>query len=244
MKKYISVLVALLMLVSLCACNKDDDDPTLDGGDKAPSSQGGSATPIKNFKGRKIEPVMSAIASGSYMYEIKTDGDETPITYQTVAGKELYTVTMDGTAWTFMRINGKIYVVMANQSAYAELTPKVAKDSNIDLSYIKACFDVLNLEDYTACTYKDSGTQSLDSGNFAYEDYYDPLQQITRRFYFDESNNLKSMTYFDAQGKQGTLSQIFLMPATNSVFDKVSSYTLVDLEEQNTVANQGNVKAN
>ena len=231
MKKYISIILAVLMAFSLAACKDKEDSPTIDSGNSQ-SAQSGDVSQSKTaqFRGKLIEPTMKVIASGNYMYEIKSAEDPDPITYATTGDKSLMTYTTDGVPLTFLTKGGKFYIVSATDNAYGEITPAVASQYNIELKSLTALFKISDLKDFLDCSYKGPGNEDVNGQTCKYEDYYDPLNQTTRRFYFDNSGNLAYMTTMNANGEKGVVSSIFIYSASNSAFDKINSYAVVDME--------------
>lgn len=241
MKKYLSLLLALVMTLSLCACNDDEESPTLEGGNannsasSSDNAAGTSTNVLSQFSGKLIEPTMKIIASGSYMYEINDTSTNSPITFATVGGKTLLTFEYAAdTPGSFINMNGKYYLLSSSQSAYGEITSAVASKYGISLDYLGQLFEAADLESsgFLSCSYKASGTATIGSATYNYEDYYNPIAQHTRRFFFDDAGTLAYMTTVNSDGTQGSLSSISLYTATDSVFAVLDTYQLVDLNSE------------
>ncbi len=237
MKKYLSLIVALVMMFSLCACSNDDDEGLgLEGSDTGNSASSGNNTgtqtnTLAQFKGKLLEPTMQMVASKGYMYEMKDTASTTdPISFATVGGKSLITYTNDsGVPVSFIKMNGKYYVVSSANSAYGEITAAIASQYGMTLDSIAAVFDAADFTIFLSCSYKASGTAAIGSINYQYEDYYNPVLQHTNRFFFDQNGTLVYMTTIASDGTQGTLSSLSVYTATESVFDILNTYQLVDL---------------
>ena len=249
MKKYLSFILALIMILSFSACKDDDDSPTLEGTTNN-TSQGGTQTPagkdLSQFRGKLLEPTIQLIASGNYMYEAKTTSEAAPITYATVGGRSLITYTnAQNVPVTYINMDNKFYIVSSADSAYGEITPAVAARYNISLDDLGTVFDTADFSVFLSCSYKSSGTATIGADSYKYEDYYNAMAQHTRRFFFDQSGTLVYMTTLDSDGNQGALSTVTLYSATESVFDILKSYKLVDLSGQttgNSTSNTSNVQ--
>lgn len=235
MRKYISLFLALLLAVSLAAC-KDKDNPTIEGKEQ---NQGGISSESKTaqFAGKKAEPVMKLIASGKYMYEIKNVENNNPITFATTGDKSLLTYTDDDSQLTFMHMGGKYYLVLQSNKSYCELTPNVANKYKVDLNSIKALFKSASMKEYLNYTPKgdSEGEADVQGRHCSYEDYYNPMTQKTRRLYFDDDNNLVFMAGIEKNGQESALAEVFISAATNTVFDQINEYSLVDMEKETAV---------
>lgn len=247
MKKYLSLVLALIMALSLCACNDDEESPTLEGTGTSNSdsssdgASGTSANALAQFSGKLLEPTMQMVASKSYMYEMKDTASTTdPISFATVGGKSLITYTNDsGVPVSFIKMNGKYYVVSSANSAYGEITAAVASQYGMTLDSIAAVFDAADFTIFLSCSYKASGTASIGTATYQYEDYYNPVLQHTNRFFFDQNGTLMYMTTIESDGSQGALSSLAVYTATESVFDILNSYQLVDLNGAQSAGTAG-----
>lgn len=234
MKKYLSLLIALVMLFSLSACNNDDEGLGLETNN--PSSSGNASgntgnNPLAQFKGRLLEPTMQMVASKGYMYEMKdASSSGAPISFATVGGKSLITYTNESNVpVSFIKMNGKYYLVSSANSAYGEITATIASQYGMTLESIASVFDAADFTIFLSCSYKANGTAAIGSTTYQYEDYYNPVLQHTNRFFFDQNGTLVYMTTIGSDGAQGTLSSLSVYTATDSVFDILNTYQLVDL---------------
>ncbi len=235
MKKYLSLIIALIMIFSLSACNNDDEGLGLEGSEN-PSASGNPSgntgnNALAQFKGRLLEPTMQMVASKGYMYEMKdTASSAAPISFATVGGKSLITYTNDNNVpVSFIKMNGKYYLVSSANSAYGEITAAIASQYGMTLDSIAAVFDAADFTIFLSCSYKGNGTAAIGSTNYQYEDYYNPVLQHINRFFFDQNGTLVYMTTVDSNGAQGMLSALSVYTATDSVFDILNTYQLVDL---------------
>lgn len=231
MKKYYSIILALVMVFALCACNKDDS-PTIDDGGNNPSSQGGSQTSsTAQFKGKLLEPTMNLIASGNYMYELQNPQTGSPVTYARYGNNYLITLITDQGPSTYIVKDGKKYLAFANEKWYVQLTDADIKQYNIE-QYEKLV-SAINVSTFSTYTFKAAGETSIGDITYKYEDYYNPLNQQVNRFCFSTADNtLKYIASVNADGTTGDTFAAAFYASTASVFDVLNTYTLVDLNSQ------------
>lgn len=239
MKKIISLVLALMMVFALCACNKDDS-PTIDGGNNNSNSQPSNTdtqnvgSNLAEFKGHLLEGPMTIIATGNYMYEAKSSNqNDTPITYAKYGQNTLVTYTVDGTPMSYIQKDGQKYIAFASEKVYAKLSE--ADVQKYGISEIETYLSSSDFSFLTSSTYAESGKVNYNDATYQYEDYYNPLTQLKYRFLFDESNNLCFMTNIDGTGKQGTVASIKIYASSPSIFDVLNTYTLADLNNKTAV---------
>ncbi|MDD6807067.1 MAG: hypothetical protein PUD72_01270 [Oscillospiraceae bacterium] len=244
MKKYVSLILALIMVFALCACSKEDS-PTIDNGNPSGQTTQGSQkqnTNLAEFKGHLLEGPMTTIASGNYMYEAKSENqNDTPITYAKYGQNLLITYTVNGTPMSYIVKDGQKYIAFASEKVYAKLSEQDIQKYGI--SEVEATASASDFSFLASSTFAESGKVSYNDISYQYEDYYNPLTQLKYRFLFDENKNLCYMTNIDATGKQGSVVSVKIYASSASIFDVLNTYTLADLDEKTAVVTENNTES-
>lgn len=236
MKKYISLLLALVMALSLCACSGDDDEGLgLEGGSNnnaGSSNTGGNTgnaanTDASAFKGRLIEPTMKLIAADTYSAVVEDPSTQYgPITFTIYGNQEMLSCTISGTLLNLWRRDNVTYVIDHANKAYVQLS-KTVKNTEQQKQF-EMLLELGNLKKmgFLSCSvYKSNGTATIGSETMQYEEYYNPMLQQTRRFFFDQSGTLKYTMEMLPDGTQGSLVSISVLSVTASVFDTLTTYS-------------------
>lgn len=246
MKKYLSFILALVMMLSLCACHSDEDEGLgLEGGSNNQSSNntGNSNTGASDasaFKGKLIEPTMKLIAADTYSAVVEDPSTEYgPITFTIYGNQEMLSCTISGTLLNLWRKDNVTYVIDHANKAYVQLNKAVSNTS--DQEQFEMLLELGNLKKmgFLSCSiYKSEGTATIGSETYQYEEYYNPMLQQTRRFFFDQSGTLKYTTEVLSDGSQGALVSISVLSVTDSVFDTLKTYSDASNSTAATAAEQ------
>ncbi len=234
MKKYLSLLLALVMALSLCACSGDDDESLgLEGNANNNSTSSNNAlgsagsTDVSAFKGKLIEPTMKLIAADTYSAVVEDPStDYGPITFTIYGNQEMLSCTISGALLNLWRVDGTTYVIDHSNKAYAQLSKAVTNPA--DQKQFEMLLEYGNLKKmgFLSCSvYKSNGTATIGTETLQYEEYYNPMLQQTRRFFFDQSGTLKYTMEMLSDGTQGTLVSISVLSVTSSVFDTLTTYS-------------------
>lgn len=234
MKKYISLLLAFVMAFSLCACSGDDDEGLgLEGGSNSAGSSntGGNAgnaanTDASAFKGKLIEPTMKLIAADTYSAVVEDPSTEYgPITFTIYGNQEMLSCTISGTLLNLWRRDNVTYVIDHANKAYVQLSKTVNAEQQKQFEVLLELGNLKKMGFLSCSVYKSNGTATIGSETMQYEEYYNPMLQQTRRFFFDQSGNLKYTMEMLPDGTQGSLVSISVLSVTSSVFDTLTTYS-------------------
>ncbi len=216
-KKYIAIVLAVLMFSALfAACNRDDD-----------SSNASENEIPAAFEGRKMEPYIDLILSKNYTYET-TPKNETPITFVQYGDDQKMlslNVEVDGTetAITYMLKDDSYYLLTAADKNYTELSASQVKKLKVD-----NLFNNASLEKFPNASYVGEGTATISGVEYAYEDYYNPLVQVKNRYFFNEDDQLVYMARINDNGKVGTKIPVTILETNPTVFDVLSDYEYIE----------------
>ena len=218
LKKVLAMVLALAAIVTcFTACGKKDK------------------TVPEAFQGKLMEPYIKQIMTENYTYESRPqsqDGKTTPITYAK-AGKDRVMLTYQYNynnqviPLTFMKLDGKYYVLTSTNKVYTEAT-----DEEVNKFKIKELFASADLDGFAQASFKSSGKAIIKDAEYQYEDYYSALNQIENRFFFDKDGKLVMIGKL-VDGKVESYTPITLYETNESTFDVLNSYTFVP---QNTGA--------
>lgn len=234
MKKYLSFLLALVMMLSLCACNSDDDEGLgLEGTNSGSSSNGGTGnsgnaanTDASAFKGKLIEPTMKLIAADTYSAVVEDPSTEYgPITFTIYGNQEMLSCTISGTLLNLWRKDNVTYVIDHANKAYVQLSKTVNAEQQKQFEMLLELGNLKKMGFLSCSVYKTNGTATVGSETLQYEEYYNPMLQQTRRFFFDQSGTLKYTAEILFDGTQGSLVSISVLSVTSSVFDTLKTYS-------------------
>ncbi len=233
MKKYLSLLLALVMALSLCACSGDDDEGLgLEGDSNNNSASSGNPsgnagnTDASAFKGKLIEPTMKLISADTYSAVVEDPSTEYgPITFTICGNQEMLSCTIAGTLLNLWRVDGTTYVVDHANKAYAQLSKTVNAEQQKQFELLLELGNLKKMGFLSCSVYKSNGTATIGAETLQYEEYYNPMLQQTRRFFFDQSGTLKYTMELLSDGTQGALVSISVLSVTDSVFDTLTTYS-------------------
>lgn len=177
MKKVISMLIVITMFFTLAtACNKNDDDPTIDAG---------KTTDVN--EGRLLKEYIDINKTGKYMIssEMNLEGGLViPVTI-TISGasKKMLTFTMtmdDGTKLPISLIlNGGSKILMfSSLKTYGQVGDNQLKELT---DFLKGAYIQLS-----ALSFVEDGTVDIGGVTYKYEDYSNPTSQQVSRFVFKD----------------------------------------------------------
>ncbi len=176
MKKFISILLAMTMFITLAtACNKDED-PTIDSGKTSDVNAG-----------RLLKPYIDINKTGKYMISSEMeldDGTVIPVTI-TISGsaKKMLTLTMtmeDGEQLPMsLIINGSSTILLfSSLKTYGQIGESQLKTLT---DFLQSAYIQLS-----ALSFVEDGTVEIGDATYKYEDYMNPTSQVVSRYVFKD----------------------------------------------------------
>ncbi len=235
MKRFISILMVLVIAFSFTACKKSDDPKPIKKGETQGSTVNG--IDLSSFEGKKLYKYLEMFAGMNFNYQ----------TYVTdSAGKEsLVTCTFqDGYAYVYSKDqlsvlrtpDMKYYFVYENESTYIECTPAlIAKLDNTRKSVLAECQKIIDGTFAIAINmlklYPTDVTLPNEYKDYKSEVYLNPQDREYVVFFFDKNDDLKffSVQNMDKPEEQAkTTTCLINQPAPGTISTILTTYTLID----------------
>ncbi|MBO7681853.1 MAG: hypothetical protein ILO43_04935 [Clostridia bacterium] len=232
MKKYIAIVLSVLMLTALFAACSNGDKEGGKSNNEIPSA----------FEGRLMEPYIDLILSKNYTFET-TPKTETPITFVQYGEDQKMlslNVELEGgpTAVTYMLKDGTYYLLTAADKNYTELSPSQVKKLKVE-----ELFNNASLEKFPNASFVGTGSATISGVEYTYEDYYNPLVQVKNRYFFNEDGTLTYMARLNDKGKTGTKIPVSVLETNPTVFDVLNDYNFIEQAPTKKAANATTRKA-
>lgn len=223
MKRFIAVLLALLMVLALAGCKKNKDDV---GPEYADS--GVSGVDLTAFEGKQLKPYIEMIASQNFYYQ-KTDSNGDAVTFTRIGNDEKITVAGGS---SFIKKDNKIYYVQGNY--YCELTDDFVSSSGIQATYeqiktVIASYEALVMGMIELVPSETDATLNLEG--YTHEEYLDVENNIAYSFFFDTTGTLATVIEV-TKGSDGVQNASYNVtmgtPSANAISNIFTNGTLVD----------------
>lgn len=226
MKRFIAILLTLVMALTLCACHKGED-PTLEPDYKDKSSK--SDIDLSAFEGKLLKPYLELIASNNYYFKIMS-ADGTNEEMFTQVGKDKM-ISIKSQGYDFIKTeNGTLYCVTGNQ--YVELNEKnlsVASAETAQLiQSLKVVFEQSEklVSDLITMTPTDKAS-TLSVKDYKHEEYVDKWG-VLYSFFFDNADQLVAYARIESQTDYSLTMVEFGTPSPNVISNVFLNYTQVD----------------
>ncbi|MDO5448856.1 MAG: hypothetical protein Q4F70_04540 [Clostridia bacterium] len=228
MKRFIAILLTLVMALTLCACHKGED-PTLEPDYKDKNGSGSSSIDLSAFDGKLLKPYLELIASNNYYFKImSTDGTNEEMFTQ--IGKDKM-ISIKSQGYDFVKTeNGTLYCVTGNQ--YVELNEKNLSVASTEtqqlIASLKLVFEQSEklASDMITMTATDKAS-TLSVKDYQHEEYVDKWG-VLYSFFFDNTDALVAYARIESQTDYSLTMVEFGTPSPNAISNIFLNYTQVD----------------
>ena len=204
MKKITALILALIMALALCACNKDD--PTI-GPEYEDTTTSG--IDLSQYEGTYLKPYVELIASGNYQFrQYESDGTSYS-TYLRVNGDEKVE-TSSGYDFVKRASDGKIFLVQGKY--YIELNNALAEQSEKIATILDQIDDIFTAASEVPNAFlalvKIDDFSDVNISGFAYHEEYKAASGYIYIFGFDASGALTEFALYNPTTKASIENKI------------------------------------